>query len=821
MSEEDEILLHKLLMEESEYQKFNKLESYSPYPFQLKFHNDTARFRDNTSANRPGKCASYQTLIDTTNGRKRIGDIFGTECEVLTYPSLKPRKVVGWVRKSPEECFRITMSDGQWIECPRGHRILTPSGYLYVWQLLDVFPFLIEKDRYNLSSERAYSPCRTEKSLSLNTSLNIHLVSNSDIFQLVRVLNVRHCIRKLRDYLDDYLVGFRLRDVQPLYDQDNVQVFPPSQDGALQQFFAWYNLDDLANKYIYSPLSKIFHLSSQYVSRLISAQFEIFSNQVSSWRVQHAIVDSQNTPLFSSFVNRQQLTAATSTHQVQKPYLSPISVNGNHIVSFRSVGVKTLYDMEVEERHNYIAGGMVNHNTLSGGAEMAIHLTGKYPDWWDGRKFDKPVLGLASGKNNEKTRDLVQKELFGDPANEKEYGTGWVPKLDIVKAVRKPGVPDAKYHIFVKHYTDGKYDGDSKITLLAYDMGKESWMGFAADIVWLDEEPPEDIMGQATRSIVDRGGSIYMTFTPENGRTAVLIAISKSWSNHHATWMDAAGEDFDISLPNGRKLEFKTVYGIHGQAGHLTEEKVTNALKGMLPHELEMRVLGEPMQGSGLIFSYPQDQVMCEPIEIPDHFKRLCAIDFGGISQKSHPSAVVWIAYDESNDTAYVYDCLKLFSNDPAEVAARMLSRPQWITTHFPHDMMKTVAGGGTVADLYKKYGINMFHTHVTNPNEEKGEGKGGIKIEPGLIDMNARFADRRLRIFNTLPEIWDEIRNYHTTKTTEGSVKIVYRDDDLISAIRYCLMMLRHAITEDDVIELDDGDYWEEEQTHNRITGY
>ena len=459
--------------------------------------------------------------------------------------------------------------------------------------------------------------------------------------------------------------------------------------------------------------------------------------------------------------------------------------------------------------------------TLSGGAEMAIHLTGKYPDWWTGRKYNHPVLGLASGKNNEKTRDLVQKELFGDPANEKEYGTGWVPKVDIVKAVRKPGVPDAKYHIFVKHYTDGKYDGDSKITLLAYDMGKESWMGFAADIVWLDEEPPEDIMGQATRSIVDRGGSIYMTFTPENGRTAVLIAIAKSWSNHHATWMDAAGEDFNISLPNGRKLEFKTVYGVHGQPGHLTEEKVTNALKGMLPHELEMRVLGEPMQGSGLIFSYPQDQVMCNPIEIPDHWPRLAAIDFGGISEKSHPSAAGWAAHDVDNDIIYIYDCVKLFANKPPDVAARIISRPQWIPMVYPHDGEKTVAGGGTVAQEYRRYGVNMFHTHVTNPDPEKPEGKGGIKIEPQLVDMNARFADRRLRVFNTLPEIWEELRNFHTTKTAEGKSKIVDRDDDLIAVIRYICAMIRHAVKESDVNDDEEYDEWDDSNESHSATGY
>lgn len=473
-----------------------------------------------------------------------------------------------------------------------------------------------------------------------------------------------------------------------------------------------------------------------------------------------------------------------------------------------------------KSKHKGLTAGNRPGKTECGAANMAYHLTGKYPDWWEGTKYSKPILGLAGGKSNEKVRDLAQAMLLGDPANDRLLGTGYIPKSDIGNSVRKPGVPNAKLHQFVKHYTDGVYDGDSKITFLAYDAEDQAWMGFPADEDWLDEEPPELIMGQATRAAIDLGGSINMTFTPESGRTTVVQMINESWSMHHATWMDASGDDFTIELANGRSLEFKTVYGINGQKGHLTEEKVRDALKGMLPHQQEMRVLGEPMQGSGLIFSYPQDQIMCEPIEFPDHWPRLASCDFGGISEKSHPSAASWGAYDEDNDIIYVYDCLKMFSNKRFEVAARIINRPQWIPMMYPHDGEKTVEGGGTVAGEYRKFGVNMFHTHITNHDPEKPEGKGGIKIEPQLIDMNTRFADRRLRIFNTLPEIWEELRNFHTTKTATGSVKVVDRDDDLIATLRGLCTMIRHAVKETD---LEDYEYIDDDfdMQLDSTTGY
>ena len=50
--------------------------------------------------------------------------------------------------------------------------------------------------------------------------------------------------------------------------------------------------------------------------------------------------------------------------------------------------------------------------TIGGAYEVALHLTGKYPDWWCGRRFDGPINAWAAGKTNETTRDTVQKALL-------------------------------------------------------------------------------------------------------------------------------------------------------------------------------------------------------------------------------------------------------------------------------------------------------------------------------------------------------------------------------------------------------------------------
>src|SRR5262245_59749201 len=66
--------------------------------------------------------------------------------------------------------------------------------------------------------------------------------------------------------------------------------------------------------------------------------------------------------------------------------------------------------------------------TLCGAAEMAMHLTGRYSDWWGGKRFPGAVRAWAAGVTSETTRDVVQEKLIGPPFRENERGTGLIPK---------------------------------------------------------------------------------------------------------------------------------------------------------------------------------------------------------------------------------------------------------------------------------------------------------------------------------------------------------------------------------------------------------
>src|SRR5262249_61139979 len=76
--------------------------------------------------------------------------------------------------------------------------------------------------------------------------------------------------------------------------------------------------------------------------------------------------------------------------------------------------------------------------SLAGGMECAMHATGRYPDWWCGRRLDKSTIGWGAGTTNETTRDTVQRILVGRPG---QQGTGAIPQEAIPELVSARGTP--------------------------------------------------------------------------------------------------------------------------------------------------------------------------------------------------------------------------------------------------------------------------------------------------------------------------------------------------------------------------------------------
>ncbi len=423
------------------------------------------------------------------------------------------------------------------------------------------------------------------------------------------------------------------------------------------------------------------------------------------------------------------------------------------------------HNLGASTRERLLMAGNQLGKSLSAAAETAMHLTGHYPVGWRGHKMTGACRIVVAGVTAQLVRDSCQVLLCGAPA--RELGTGYIPQADLIEAVGARGVPGAFDMVRVKHHNDsGKVDGESLLYFRAYEQGRERIQALTLDAIWLDEEPPMDYyMESMTRTNVVLG-PVYLTFTPLQGMSDVVRRYLHDKS------------------PN-RSVTVMTIHDV----GHYTPEQRQAIIDSYPKHERDARTMGVPTLGSGAIFPVDEAMIRERSMEMPRHWPRLAAMDFGW----DHPTAAVWGSWDRDTDTVHIYDAYRIREQPAAIHAAAFRARGEWIPMVWPHDGLQHDKGAGVgLAAQYRKLGVNMCQEMAMYPVDETGTMASRVSVEAGVADMLNRFTTGRLKVAEHLHDWFDEFRTYHRK---DG--RIVKENDDLMSATRYLLMMLRHAVTE------------------------
>ncbi len=103
--------------------------------------------------------------------------------------------------------------------------------------------------------------------------------------------------------------------------------------------------------------------------------------------------------------------------------------DGDRLAAYRPYQKqREFHDAGVRYRERLFMAGNQLGKTLAGGMEWAMHLTGRYPKWWRGRRFEGPVRFWAAGVTQESTRDNPQRVLLGVPLRREDWGTGAIPR---------------------------------------------------------------------------------------------------------------------------------------------------------------------------------------------------------------------------------------------------------------------------------------------------------------------------------------------------------------------------------------------------------
>lgn len=436
--------------------------------------------------------------------------------------------------------------------------------------------------------------------------------------------------------------------------------------------------------------------------------------------------------------------------------------------------------------------------TLAGAAEVAMHLTGKYPEWWEGKKFDRPVRWMAGSESAELTRKGVQRLLVGTPEDRNAWGTGAIPKDCLEGWSMRSGVADALASVTVKHYTNGIYDGNSTLQFASYDQGRTKWQADTLDGVWFDEEPPLDVYSEGITRTNTTMGPVILTMTPLFGMSEVVRRFMTNPTADRA--------DICMTIDD---------------AEHYTQEERDRIIASYPEHEQEARTKGYPSMGSGRIFPVKESLITCDAFEVPIHWAQIIGIDFG----HDHPTAAAKLAWDRDNDIIYVTAAYKRRGVDATNLgispttmhAASLKPWGPWPIA-WPHDGLQHDKGSGTeLASQFRDEGLDMLPMKASHPPvPPQKEGEGGNGVEAGIEEMLTRMLTGRWKVFSHLQEWFDEFRIYHRK---EG--KIVKEFDDLLAASRYANMMKRFAKNkrEAEYVYREDEDFVD--TTRNSCTGY
>jgi phage terminase large subunit-like protein len=413
-----------------------------------------------------------------------------------------------------------------------------------------------------------------------------------------------------------------------------------------------------------------------------------------------------------------------------------------------------------------IAANQIGKTLL--GTEMdALHLLGDYPDGYEGYRFDHAPMCWALGYSMEKTRDLLQTALFGDFVNGAFVG-GLVP---IDKIVPKgwesaTGTPNAMRTVQVLHSSGER----SKVQFWSYSQGQHAIMGDVVDWFHVDEEPKDQnirpqVLTRTANGDNGKGGRGIYTFTPENGRTDLVIKF-----------LDEPSRD-----------QFCMTKG-WDDAPHMDADKQERMLEQYPEHQRDMRTKGIPMLGHGRIYDLADEFVTCEPFEIPDHWFVIDGMDFG----YDHPQAQVQLV--ENRDTGDIY-ITKAWKKRKASANDAWGATKLWsehVPTAWPHDGLQHEKGRDVTSqqrDHYADAGFYLLKDHATWDD-------GGLSVESGLYLIHDLMSKGKFKVFRGVHEFFEEFRQYH--RDEKG--RIVKANDDVLDAVRYAYMMLRYAIRFGDI---------------------
>lgn len=429
------------------------------------------------------------------------------------------------------------------------------------------------------------------------------------------------------------------------------------------------------------------------------------------------------------------------------------------------------------DRRGILAANRIG-KTVSTCYETAMHLTGQYPEWWQGRRFDKPVTVMVAGEGWSQVALVLQQELLGSPDVKlsDQLGTGAIPRdAIVVETMRNDGANCIGCEI--RHASGGR----SYLLFANYTQEVRQLQGFKLDLAVFDEQPPDDFFSEIVTRTATTQGMVLCSFTPLKGLNGL---VSKFWNRE-------AGYDF-IRVAWADVPE----YDPWGEP-FLLQSTRAQLERDYLPHEREARIQGRPIMGKGAVFqlrSWPTYTPGSINFREMPNIQRVIALDLGLVNDKTVITLAYWDPYEE---TFYLHKQIVVQGVEEAVPSQYInhLLRPEVFGTPIvlPADAStpgRYTMSSSSVRQLFEQYELNVIQEAIMNPPDSEGRRTNHKSF--GINAMRQSLEFGTFLINENCVEFLNEAQNYHVDEKGRFS-----DPDDCIDSARYAFLACLQGIAE------------------------
>lgn len=431
----------------------------------------------------------------------------------------------------------------------------------------------------------------------------------------------------------------------------------------------------------------------------------------------------------------------------------------------------------VNERRGILAANRIG-KTVSTCYETAMHLTGLYPDWWEGHRFPSPITAMVAGEGWSQVALVLQNELLGtqDVKITENLGSGAIPRECIITSTMRNDGANC-IGVEIKH----KSGGNSYLLFANYTQEVRQLQGFKLNLAVFDEQPPDDFFSEIVTRTATTQGKVLCSFTPLKGLNGL---VSKFWNKEEGyNYIRVSWDDVPEYDPWG--LPF------------LLNETRRQLERDYLPHEREARIAGKPVMGKGAVFqlnNWPTYKTGEIDFQRMPNIHRVIALDLGLVNDKTVISLMYWEPYER---TAYLHKQIVVQGVEEAVPTQYInhLLRPEVFGTPIVLPPDANTAGrytmsSSSIRELFESYELNVYEKAIMNPPDS--EGRTTNHKAYGINQMRQMLEVGSLMVNENCTQFLSEAQNYFVDEKGRFS-----DPDDCIDSARYAVLACLNGIAE------------------------